>query len=127
MSEPRLVRVDTHRVVMVLYGLCGSTRTGLDFQPHPDAPGWVVAAFVGRTGGTGQVSIPDEPGLRDTLDWLAGEARAEVFLRAILAAVRASDGIAGGWALERVAELLWGPRKHRQSRWRQLLPIRRVV
>jgi hypothetical protein len=122
-----MVRVDTHRVVMVLYGLCGSARTGLAFEPHPDAPGAVVASFTGRNGGAGQVSIPDEPALRATLDWLAREAKAEVFLRAVLAAVRACDGVAGGWAYERVLELLWGPRKHRQSRWRKLPPVRRIV
>jgi hypothetical protein len=126
-SESRVLRVDTHRVVMVLYGLCGSARAGLDFQPHPDAPGAVVAAFAGRNGGAGQVSIPDEPALRATLDWLAGHPKAEVYLRAVLAAVRACDGVKGGWALERVLELLWGPRKRRQSRWRKLPPVRRVV
>jgi hypothetical protein len=126
-SDGRLVRVDTHRVVMVLYGLCGSARAGLDFGPHPDAPGAVVAAFAGRNGGSGQVSIPDEAALRATLDWLAGHPKAEVYLRAVLAAVRACDGIAGGWAYERVLELLWGPRKRRQSRWRKLPPVRRIV
>ena len=122
-----MVRVDTHRVVMVLYGLCGSARAGLAFEPHPEAPGAVVAGFAGRNGGAGQVSIPDDPALRATLDWLAREAKAEVYLRAVLAAVRACDGVAGGWAYERVLELLWGPRKHRQSRWRQLPPVRRIV
>jgi hypothetical protein len=122
-----MVRVDTHRVVMVLYGLCGSARDGLAFEPHPEASGAVVAGFAGRNGGAGQVSIPDEPALRATLDWLAREAKAEVFLRAVLAAVRAGDGVDGGWAYERVLELLWGPRKHRQSRWRKLPPVRRIV
>ena len=122
-----MVRVDTHRVVMVLYGLCGSARAGLAFEPHPEAAGAVVAAFAGRNGGAGQVSIPDDPDLRATLEWLAREAKAEVYLRAVLAAVRAGDGVAGGWAYERVLELLWGPRKHGQSRWRQLPPVRRIV
>ena len=61
------------------------------------------------------------------MDWLAREAKAEVYLRAVLAAVRACDGVAGGWAYERVLELLWGPRKRRQSRWRKLPPVRRIV
>ena len=91
MSDRRL-RVDTHRVVMVLYGLCGSAPTGLDFAPHPDAPGAVVASFPGRNGGAGQVSIPDTPVLRATLDWLAATPKAEVYLRACLAAIRAGDG-----------------------------------
>jgi len=127
MTEPRLLRVDTHRVVMVLYGLCGSARAGLDFAPHPDAPEAVIAAFAGRNGGAGQVSIPDTPALRATLDWLAGTPKAEVYLRAALAAIRAYDNIAGGWAYERVLELLYGPRKPRQSRWRTLPPVRQVV
>ena len=122
-----MVRVDTHRVVMVLYGLCGSARAGLAFEAHPEAAGAVVAGFAGRNGGAGQVSIPDEPSLRATLDWLAREAKAEVYLRAVLAAVRACDAVVGGWAYERVLELLWGPRKHRQSRWRKLPPVRRIV
>ena len=126
-SEPRRVRVDTHRVIMVLYGLCGSARAGLAFMPHPEAPGAVVASFGGRNGGTGQVSIPDQPALRATLDWLARRAKAEVYLRAVLAVVRACDGMAGGWAYERVLELLWGPRKRRQSRARKLPPVRRIV
>ena len=71
MSDLRTVRVDTHRVVMVLYGLCGSARAGLAFAAHPEAAGAVVAGFVGRNGGAGQVSIPDEPALRATLG-LAG-------------------------------------------------------
>jgi len=123
----RLIRVDTHRVVMVLYGLCGSARTGLVFEPHPDAPGAVQAAFAGRNGGRGSVAIPDTAELRATLDWLAGQAKAEVYLRAVLAAVRSCDGIDGGWALERVLELLWGPRKRHQSRWRKLPAVRRIV
>jgi hypothetical protein len=127
MSDQRMVRVDTHRVVMVLYGLCGSARAGLAFEPHPEAAGAVVATFAGRNGGAGQVSIPDEPALRATLDWLASEAKAEVYLRAVLAAVRACDGVAGGWAYERVLELVWGPRTHRQSRARQLPPVRRII
>ena len=121
------MRVDTHRVVMVLYGLCGSARAGLAFESHPEAPGAVMASFGGRNGGRGQVSIPDDPALRATLDWLAREARAEVYLRAVLAVVRVCDGIEGGWACERVLELLWGPRPHRQSRARKLPPVRRIV
>jgi len=122
-----MMRVDTHRVVMVLYGLCGSARTGLDFHAHPDAPGAVIAAFTGRNGGAGQVSVPDDPALRDTLDWLASHPKAEVYLRAVLAAVRACDAITGGWAYERALELLWGPRKRRQSRARKLPPLRRIM
>jgi hypothetical protein len=126
-SDRRTIRVDTHRVVMVLYGLCGSARAGLAFAAHPEAAGAVVASFAGRNGGAGQVSIPDDPPLRATLDWLASEAKAEVYLRAVLAAVRACDGVVGGWAYERVLELLWGPRTHRQSRGRKLPPVRRIV
>jgi hypothetical protein len=126
-TDLRTIRVDTHRVVMVLYGLCGSARAGLIFEPHPEAPGAVVASFAGRNGGRGQVSIPDDPALRATLDWLAREAKAEVYLRAVLAAVRACDGIAGEWAYERVLELLWGSRKHRQSRGRKVPPVRRII
>jgi len=127
MSDPLVVRVDTHRVIMVLYGLCGSARAGLVFEAHPDAERVVVARFGGRNGGTGQVAIPDQAALRATLDWLAGHARAEVVLRAVLAAIRACDGVVGGWATERVLELLWGPRKPGQSRARKLPPVRALV
>jgi hypothetical protein len=113
---------------MVLYGLCGSARGGLVFEAHPDAAGVVVARFVGRNGGTGQVAIPDQAALRSTLDWLAAHPRAEVVLRAVLAAVRACDGVVGGWAAaERVLELQWGPRKPGQSRARKLPPVRALV
>jgi hypothetical protein len=127
MSDQRVLRVDTHRVVMVLYGLCGSARDGLMFEAHPDAEGVVVARFGGRNGGTGQVAIPDQAALRSTLDWLAGHARAEVVLRAVMAAVRAADEVVGGWAAERVLELLWGPRKPGQSRARKLPPVRALI
>jgi hypothetical protein len=127
MTEQRLLRVDTHRVVMVLYGLCGSARAGLVFEAHPEAAGVVVARFGGRNGGTGQVAIPDQAALRATLDWLAAHPRAEVVLRAVLAAVRATDGVVGGWATERVLELLWGPRKPGQSRARKLPPVRALI
>jgi hypothetical protein len=127
MSDQRVLRVDTHRVVMVLYGLCGSARAGLVFEAHPDVAGVVVARFGGRNGGTGQVAIPDLPELRATLDWLAAHPRAEVVLRAVLAAVRAADGSVGGWAAERVLELLWGARKPGQSRARKLPPVRAVI
>ena len=127
MSDQRVLRVDTHRVVMVLYGLCGSARAGLVFEAHPDAEGVVVARFGGRNGGTGQVAIPDQAALRVTLDWLAGHARSEVVLRTVLAAVRAADGVVGGWAAERVLELLWGPRRPGQSRARKLPVVRAVV
>lgn len=87
-----------------------------------------MVSFTGRNGGAGQVAIPDEAGLRATLDWLAAHPKAEVYLRAVLAAVRACDGITpGGWALERVLELLWGPRRRRQSRWRKLPPVKAIV
>src|SRR5215469_14963692 len=128
MSADRLLRVDSHRVVMVLYGLCGAAHAGgLPMEPHPDAKGVVVARFAGRNGGTGQVAIADTAELRATLGWLASHPAAEVYLRATLAALRAADGIGGGWATERVLELLWGPRKHHQSRARKLPPVRRLL
>jgi hypothetical protein len=126
-SETRVVRVDTHRVVMVLYGLCGSARAGLAFEPHPEDAGAVIANFPGRNGGSGQVAIPDRPELRATLDWLAANPKAEVFLRVVLAAVRKVDGVKGAWAYERALELLWGPRKKDESRAPKLEPVRRVV
>ena len=50
----RLLGVDTHRVGMVLFGLCGSARRRTPVlgrrrpahQRDLDAPNWVVSAFV---------------------------------------------------------------------------------
>lgn len=104
-----------------------SRPAGLAFEAHPDDPGSIRAGFAGRTGGTGSVAIPDDKDLRDTLDWLARHPKAEMVLRAVLAALRACDGVVGGWAAERVLELLWGRTKPSQSRARKLPPVRRIV
>lgn len=119
MTAPGLVRVDMHKLVFVLYGLCRCGNAPLLFEAHPDAPGVVVVRFEGRHGGHGQLAIADEPGLRAILLWLARHRDGEVYLRAVWVALRACERQGVPFAAERALELLWGPRGARESRARQ--------
>ena len=127
MTAPGLVRVDTHKLVFVLYGLCQCRREDLVFEPHPDVEGVVVLGFEGRRGGTGKVAIADDAGLRATLVWLARHRDGEPYLRAVWAALRSCERSGLPWAHERAVELLWGVRDQRESRARQVPRVRDLV
>jgi hypothetical protein len=114
-----VVRVDMHKLMFVLYGLCRTGHEPLVFEAHPEASGVVVVRFEGRHGGHGQLAIADEPGGRATLVWLARHRDGEVYLRAVWAALRACERQGLPFAAERALELLWGPRAPGESRARQ--------
>jgi hypothetical protein len=118
-TAPAVVRLDMHKLVFVLYGLCRAGHAPVVFEAHPDAAGVVVVAFEGRHGGHGQLAIADEPGLRATVEWLARHRDGEPYLRAVWAALRACERQGIPFAAERALELLWGPRGPRESRARQ--------
>lgn len=117
MSLPA-VRLPTDKLALLLGGLCAE---GPARQPVEERDGWLFFRWEGLAGGQGQVGIrADDVECRAALERASTEPRAFVEFWAVLVRLLELDGKVGEWRLERVAELLYGPRSESSHRERQL-------
>lgn len=115
MSE---VRLPTGKAVLVLLGLC---RQGPELEGTHRGDGRLWFRWEGLRGGCGDVGIEvDDSEALAALHRARSCTRSYVELLAILVWVVALAGVAGQWRLERVASLLYGPRRRSSHRERQL-------
>ena len=116
------VRLPTGKLVMLLLGLC---RQGQPLEPIDNGDGRLWFRWRGLRGGVGTVGIyKDHPEELAVVERAARSPRAYVELLAIITCVGMLGNERGGWAMERVAELLYGPRTASSHRERQVPPLR---
>ncbi len=118
----RQVRLPTSKLVLLLLALCFQRRGGPGVE---EADGWVTYRWLGPRGGNALVSVPaDRPDLVATLQRVVSTPVAFIQLAAVLVALALHADVEGGWAYERVAELLHGPRTRKSHRAREIPPLR---
>ncbi len=116
------VRLPTDKLALLLGGLCAEGSARL---PVEERDGWLFFRWEGLAGGQGQVGIrADDVECRAAMERASTEPRAFVELWALLVRLLELDGRVGEWRLERVAELLYGPRCESSHRERQLPGLR---
>ena len=139
------VRLPTTKLALLLLGLCHQRsepapaereqgeagegrrrrRKGADFlETSPDGE-WLSYRWSGPRGGDAMVSVrAADAELVTVLRRVLTTPAAFVELAALLAALAAHADIAGGWAYERVAELLYGRRTANSHRGRETPRLR---
>ena len=118
----RQVRLPTSKLVLVLLGLCFERHGELRLE---EDEGWVTYRWRGPRGGNALVSVPaDRPDLIATLGRVVSAPVAFVQLAGLLVALATHGDVEGGWAYERAAELLHGPRTRKSHRGREIPPLR---
>lgn len=117
------VRLSNHKAVLTLLGLF---RQGapLEAEEHGGRPDHVFFRWEGLNGGSGGVWVRKDDDQVLAAVRRAGHRTSLVVAEAILARAYELHGVEDQWRLERVVELLYGPRNPRRSRQRQLVPVR---
>ena len=119
----RQVRLPTSKLALLLLGLCFQRQESqLETSPNGD---WVSYRWSGPRGGNAMLSVKaQDADLVAILERVVSTPAAFVELAALLVALAAHAGIVGGWAYERAAELLYGPRTRRSHRGREVPRLR---
>ena len=119
----RRVRLPTSKLALLLLGL-GFQRQGAELETSADSQ-WVSYRWTGPRGGNAMVSVEAaEPELVAILERIVSTPAAFVELAALLVALATHAGVVGGWAYERAAELLYGPRTPKSHRGREVPRLR---
>lgn len=126
-TVPAELPFPTHKAML---GLLGLFDQAADLEPtRPDGlePGWVMVEWRGLAVADGRRQLL---ALREEdLPLLDAARQPHGFnvARAVLTQAFQLRGRAGAWQLERILELLHGPRDQRRSRARQAVPVRALV